>query len=167
MTILVTYATRAGSTQEVAEYIADLARKAGKQADVKPVNQIRDVRPYSGVILGSAVRMGNLMPEAVKFVKQMHGQLGRIPVAYFVVCLSATESAPPEEKAKVRAALDKLSEIHPSVSTAMFAGRMDYSKLGWFFRTVLSKGEKKIPEGDFRDWKVIQAWGETILPTLA
>lgn len=166
MTILIAYATRAGSTREVADYLADLSRKHGREAVVKSVAEIRDVRPYSGVIVGSAVRMGNILPEAVNMVKRVQGQLAHTPTAYFAVCLSVKEDMP-EEQGKVRESLSQLSEIHPPVSTALFAGKVDYSTLSWFLRMVLSKGEKAIPEGDWRDWEAIRKWGEAVLPSLS
>ncbi len=166
MTILIAYATRAGSTREVADYLADVVREHGHEAVVKPAAEVRDVRPYSGVIVGSAVRMGNILPEAVNMMKRIRGQLGTIPTAYFAVCLSIKEDLP-KEHAKIRQSLAKMSAIHAPISTALFAGKVDFSKLNWFFRMVLSKGEKAIPEGDWRDWAAIKQWGESILPSLA
>jgi menaquinone-dependent protoporphyrinogen oxidase len=67
--ILVTYATRAGSTVEVAAAIGETLRGSGFSVDVKPVKEKPSVEGYQAVVVGSAIRLGSWLPEAVNFVK--------------------------------------------------------------------------------------------------
>ena len=62
--ILVTYATRAGSTAEVAAACAETLAARGYAVDVKPVKEKTQLTGYSAVVLGSAIRMGDWLPEA-------------------------------------------------------------------------------------------------------
>ena len=81
--ILVTYASKYGATQEIAEKIGDVLRQAGLQADVLPVDGIRDLTPYQAVILGSAVYIGKWPKEAVAFLQTNEKILADRPVWLF------------------------------------------------------------------------------------
>ena len=66
--ILVTYASRAGTTAEVAEAIARTLTQEGAQVDVLPMNSVKDLSPYQAVVAGSAIRGSKWLPEAIQFV---------------------------------------------------------------------------------------------------
>lgn len=57
--ILVTYATRAGSTAEVAAAIGESLAARGYAVEVKSVKEKPGVAGYSAVVLGSAIRYLN------------------------------------------------------------------------------------------------------------
>nr|HQD26703.1 flavodoxin domain-containing protein [Methanoculleus thermophilus] len=61
--ILVAYATRYGSTADVAEAIGDELRKSGADVDVKPVGEVRDLSLYRAAVIGSPIYMGKWLPE--------------------------------------------------------------------------------------------------------
>ncbi len=89
MKVLVAYASRYGSTAEVAEAIGARLGERGFAVDVRNIEDLASspeiLSGYSAVAVGSAVRVGNLLPAAVKFVEQNQGALRNIPVAYFAV----------------------------------------------------------------------------------
>ena len=78
--ILVAYATRAGSTIGVAQAIAQVFIDSGMAADVVAVKDAKNVSQYQGVVLGSATRMGKVLPEAMTFL-QKHRTAPRSPRA--------------------------------------------------------------------------------------
>jgi menaquinone-dependent protoporphyrinogen oxidase len=86
--------------------------------------------------------------------------LRRIPVAYFLVCMTLWKPTE-ENRAKVLAYLDPVleatAEIKP-VGIGAFAGALDYTNLSWLNKKILKS--KGTPEGDFRDWKAIRTWAE-------
>ena len=84
--ILVAYATRAGSTREIAEAVGHLLGEHGATFEVRSVKDVTDLRPYGAVILGSAIHAGRWLPEAVTFVEQHRTDLIRSPLVYFLVC---------------------------------------------------------------------------------
>ena len=55
--ILVTYATRYGSTQEVAEKVAATLRESGLAVDVQPAKQVRTLDGYRAVVVGAPLYM--------------------------------------------------------------------------------------------------------------
>ena len=52
--VLVGYATRYGSTQEVAEAVAATLRENGHAVDIQPMREVRTLAGYSAVVLGWA-----------------------------------------------------------------------------------------------------------------
>ena len=128
--------------------------------DVKPVKEAGDVSGYSGVVVGSAVRLGSWLPEAVKFVEAHTTALGTMPVAYFQVSGFLKEDTP-EKRQEAATYLGAVRALVESASVGLFAGKIDYSKLSFFDRTI-AKMVGSV-EGDWRDWDAIRAWASGLL----
>ena len=56
--ILVAYATKHGSTQEVAEAIAATLREHALEVEVKPASEVRALDRYGAVVLGAPLYSG-------------------------------------------------------------------------------------------------------------
>jgi menaquinone-dependent protoporphyrinogen oxidase len=69
MSTLVAYASKHGSTAEIAERIGDSLRRVGHEAQVLPVSAVTDPIDFEAMVLGSAVYMGHWMKEAANFVR--------------------------------------------------------------------------------------------------
>jgi len=156
--VLVTYASKYGSTGGVADAIGKELCRKDVAADVVLIKNAGNVGSYQGVVIGSAIYMGKWMSEAADFVKKNRDILRLVPVAYFLVCMTLSQ---PTEKnqAEVLSYMDLIlkavPEIRP-VGIGTFAGALDYNNLSWFTKKIMkSKGS---PEGDFRDWNAIRAW---------
>jgi len=162
--ILVAYGTRAGSTAEVADAIGKKIAAAGAMVDVKPVKKVQTLNGYQAVILGSAIRRGAVLPEVTDFVKSHKDKLGKIPVAYFIVCMILREDTE-ESRKKAASYLDSLRAEVNAVDTGMFAGKLDYSKLN-FVDAFVVEHIIGTPEGDLRDWNQINTWAINLLPKL-
>ncbi len=161
--VLVTYATKAGSTVQVAEAIARTIGTGDFKVDVRPVKAMRDAKGYDAVVIGSAIRMGQWLPEAVQFVRTNQATLANIPTAYFLVS-GYLKTDTPEMRKTVEAYLEPVRKILEPRSIGMFAGKMDLSKLSFLDRT-LAKAMKE-QEGDWRNWDAIQEWARSLLPTI-
>ncbi|HUN54735.1 MAG TPA: flavodoxin domain-containing protein [Smithella sp.] len=162
--ILVAYATRAGSTAEIADAIGKKLAEGGARVDVMPVGKVQSIGGYSAVVLGSAIRMGNTLPEMNDFADNHKDELREIPVAYFAVCMILRENTPKNQE-KAYAYIKPLTEVVMPVDTAVFAGKMDYSRLTFFEKLVI-KYIVRVPEGDLRDWQLINNWAAGLLPKL-
>ena len=162
--VLVTYATKAGSTGEVAEAIGQVLCEGGVTADVKPVKEVGDVSGYGGVVVGSAIRMGRWLPEAINFIEAHAAALGTMPVAYFQVSGFLKEDTP-ENRQEAATYLGTVRALAAPVSEGLFAGKMDYSKISFLERMIVSK-IFGVPEGDFRNWEAIQTWADKLRPVL-
>lgn len=161
--ILITYASRAGSTAEVAAAIGDALGARGFTVDTKPVAENQPVDGYQAVLIGSAVRMGQWLPEAVDYIKNHQQALNRVPVALFTVHMNNVGDDEESEKNR-NTYVDAVRPLINPVGEAFFAGKMDFSRLSFLDR--LTAKLVKAPEQDLRDWGRIRAWAEEIEPML-
>lgn len=156
--VLVVYASKYGSTGGVADAIGKELCSKDVATDVVLIKNANNVSSFQGVVIGSAIYMGKWMPEAVDFVKKNKDTLCKVPVAYFLVCM--TLSQPTEEnRAKALSYMDPILKAVPEikpVGIGTFAGAMDYNNLSWINKKILKS--KGTPEGDFRNWNEIRAW---------
>ena len=169
--ILVTYASRAGSTAGVAEAIGKTLAESGAQVDVLPMQEVKDLAPYRAVVAGSAIRGGKWLPEAMQFLKMHQAALARKPFAAFMVCI--TLAMPGSEKYRagvadwmqpVRALVKPVSG-GTTVPEGLFAGMLDFSKLPMNFDTLKLRATVAagvFPQGDHRDWNAIHAWASDL-----
>jgi len=87
--ILVTYYSRTGHTQQMAECVAEAAREvAGAEVDLRPVEQVSpdDLLGYDGIIIGSPVYYGTMAAEVKALIDKSvkhHGKLeGKVGGAF-------------------------------------------------------------------------------------
>lgn len=156
--ILIAYASKYGSTGGVADAIAKELCSKGIAADVAVIKNAGNISSYQGVIIGSAIYMGKWMSEAIDFVKKNKDVLSRMPVAYFLVCM--TLSRPTDKnRAEVLSYMDPILKDVPEIKPAAigtFAGALHYDNLSWIYKKILKS--KGTPEGDYRDWNAIRLW---------
>lgn len=162
--ILVAYATRTGSTAEVADRIARRLCEAGLSAKARPVTEVTRLWGYSGAVLGSAVRYGSWLPEMTDFVSANRDGLSAMPVAYFTMHMLALgdDPAASAERAKYTA---KARDLVTPAREAFFEGMIDPARLSFLDRLAVHL--VKSPVGDRRDWARIGAWADELAPRLA
>ena len=83
--ILVAYATRSGSTREVAEQIAETLRSSGMEVSVQPARQVRTLEGTSAVVLGAPLYLGRWLKDARRFLKRHRDSLANRQVAIFAL----------------------------------------------------------------------------------
>jgi len=164
--ILIAYASTYGSTAEIAEYLGQVLHDMGGEVDVRGVKEITDISSYHNIVIGSATKMDKLLPDAVKFAKTHASDLRNMKTAYFAVGVTMKQDTP-ESREKVRDFLEPLCQIQEPISCGLFAGKIDYSKLGFFWKVLASKDKSGLmEEGDFRNWDCIGKWANEIAPAL-
>ena len=154
--LLVAYATRYGSTREVAEKIAATLREGGLVVDVQSVEHARFLDGYRAMVLGAPLYMFNWMKEARSFVSRNRAALERVPVAVFA--LGPTEDKE-EDWQETCAQLDKVLAGFPWLTPAaveLFGGKFDPARLTFPYNLIPAL--KKMPVSDIRDWDAIRAW---------
>jgi menaquinone-dependent protoporphyrinogen oxidase len=168
MAILITYASKHGATQGIAERIGKKLRELGRDAVVLPIAAVGDVEAstYDAFVIGGAAYYFHWMKEATAFVRRNRDALAQRPVWLFSSGpLGSPDSyaegkdprvtADPKEFAVLREA------IHPR-DARIFFGALHHSQLE--FPERLFSGW--MPEGDFREWGEIDAWAEEIARAL-
>lgn len=156
-TILVTYATLHGSTAEVADAIAVQLRTRGLDVDVQPVDQVRDPGRYDAIVLGSAIRIGQWLAPARKFVEQHASLLNAKPLAIFTVHMLARDESDQAQTQRTAYVAPIRALVTPQ-HEAFFAGRIDFSRFNLMDK-LIAKIVKPVEE-DVRDWDAIRAWAD-------
>jgi menaquinone-dependent protoporphyrinogen oxidase len=157
--ILVAYASRNGSTEEIARAVANELTAAGIAVDIAELDTVITLAGYNGVIIGAPLYWGNLVRDVVKFTGRFKETLTGLPVASFAVGLTPVS----ERVGNVDHAMDclhtALGPVKP-VGTILFAGKLDPAKLGFIQRKMMEVGN--VPSGDFRNWDLIAAWARDL-----
>ncbi len=164
--ILVAYVSQYGATQEIAEKIGQALRQAGLQADVLPVDEIRDLNSYKAVIFGSGVYIGNWPKKAAEFLRANEKILADRP--FWLFSTGPTGKGDPVQLLngwRLPTAQQSVADrIHPR-DIAVFHGFINPDKLNFIQKWVI-KNMVKAPFGDFRDWDMIARWTTQIAVAL-
>lgn len=153
---LLAYASRAGSTAEVADRVGDVLRNSGIDVDVRSVKDVTEIAGYDSLVLGSAIWAGKPLPEMLRFVAEQRAAMSGMPVAYFILCEQLREYTPANRQVAL-GYVTPLRKLHEPVSIGMFAGRRDFSKVHPLLRWLLMR-VFRFAEGDWRDWAQIRTW---------
>jgi menaquinone-dependent protoporphyrinogen oxidase len=164
--VLVAFATRGGSTRELAEQVAQILEQAGLIVDLRSVTAATDVAPYSAVVLGSALYFQRLMPEALQFLTSHAAILATRPLAIFSVGAEMRKATPAAHAAAetwVRQSLSSIPQLQP-IALEHFAGAVELRRLRlwWRLLVLISFGER----GDWRDIPGVRGWSSALLPRL-
>ena len=76
--ILITYASKKGSTAEIAQAIGKELQAAGHTADVAEIGTVASLAGYNAVIIGGPMYMGKMVGDVGKFVKRHRNELAKL-----------------------------------------------------------------------------------------
>jgi menaquinone-dependent protoporphyrinogen oxidase len=159
--ILVTYASKMGSTQEIAERIGADLSEAGFDVLVRSCADAPAVGEFSAVVVGSALYTRRWLKEATAYLKRQAPDLVGRPTYLF-------QSGPCGDKQSdsvvvvprvVRRIVAQIGASDP----VTFGGRLDPSKARGPISRWVASGSMA---GDFRDWAAISAWAGSIAADL-
>jgi menaquinone-dependent protoporphyrinogen oxidase len=161
--ILVTFSTIYGSTQEVAERIAATLREQGVEVDLQPIKQVRSLDKYSAVVLGAPLYMFHWHKDALGFLSRHRAALAQKPVAIFALGpINNVEKEFLEARTMLDKELAKFPWLAP-IAIEIMGGRLEPAKFR--FPHNLIPVMKNMPASDIRDWTVIRDWASN-LPTI-
>lgn len=153
--VLLAYASRYGSTQEVADTIAGALRTTGLRVDIQHIPQVKSLAHYEAVVLGAAIYNARWHPDAHQFLSRYQEPLRQRPVAIFALGpLSTSEAAMQRSRSQLDRELAKYPWLQPA-AVGMFVGKIDPAKLGFFDRLGTTAS-------DHRDWEAIRAWADAL-----
>jgi menaquinone-dependent protoporphyrinogen oxidase len=160
MKVLVSAASKYGSTREIAEEIGRILRERGLEVALASAEEVSSVEDYDAVILGSAVYAGHWLKPARELADREAEAIAGKPVWLFSSGPIGEPPKPEEDPVDV----GEIAERTKAREHRVFPGKLD--------RVRLSFGEKAIvmalraPEGDFRDWDDVRAWAGAIADAL-
>lgn len=181
--ILVTYTTNAGSTKEVAERIAATLAGRHDHVEVVPAADVDGISGYTGIVFGGPMIVG-WHRKAFRLIKKHREALKRIPYHVFMTAMEVTGASDDptiaidpkfaggdgeptkltfKEKhttvAHYTRPLYTSNDVPKPRSAALFAGKLDYTKLKFLqvLFVMLIVGARP---GDRRNWEFIEQWAE-------
>ncbi|HST65640.1 MAG TPA: flavodoxin domain-containing protein [Mycobacteriales bacterium] len=162
MRILVSAASRHGSTAEIATELGKALRGAlpGVGVDVVPLSRITGVGGYDAVVLGSAVYFGRWLEGARWQVRAQAPALRQRPVWLFSSGPVGDPTVPADESAdgpELAAAVGAREHV-------VFPGALHRELLG--LREKFAVGLLHAPDGDYRDWPAVRDWADRIAAEL-
>lgn len=187
--VLVTYATLAGSTADVARVVGEELAAAGYPADVLPMSAAPDPSEYQAVVLGGPMIMG-WHRQALGYLRRHRRALQQKPVAVFVLAMSLTDTGTTQVRGvpvQIDERLPKplarpgrptfrerftdatrylapiVNALRPAQPAALglFGGRLEYGRLP-VWAVLFAMFVIRAPAGDKRNWPAIHAWAKAL-----
>lgn len=161
MRVLVTAASRYGSTTEIAERISETLHEHGVDATVLSPDDVTSLDPFDAVIVGSGVYIGHWLKPARGFVDRFATELAERPVWLFSSGPVGDPPKPEEDPVDVAS----IAETTGAMDHAVFGGRIRKKGLRFGDRAVVAA--LHVPVGDFRDMHAVAGWATAIADELA
>ncbi|HME04228.1 MAG TPA: flavodoxin domain-containing protein [Solirubrobacteraceae bacterium] len=162
--VLVAYASKRGSTAEIANAIADVLLQSGIDVDCKSAGEVGSLDFYDGVVLGSAVYMKRWRGDAKQFLRKHGEELARLPFWVFssgpVGDPSETPNASWLEPPRI---IDRAQQLGVR-DHVVFGGRVPTEPRGPIERSMVENTPAQYR--DRRDWEEIRSWAGRIASEL-
>src|SRR5215218_1198041 len=171
--VLIPYGTTEGLTARISEYVADVVRGHGHEADAVDLKGSVDPEPegYDAVIVGASIHMGKHEDYVRDYVRENRGALARIPSAFFSVSMAAHDN--PEEAEGYIEEFVRQTGWRPA-KVGLFGGALLYTQYGFIKRHLMKKiaRDKANPDTDtsrdyvYTEWDGVKHFVEEFLETL-
>lgn len=161
--VLVAFATKYGSTKEVAEAVAEVLSDRGYEVTLSPARDVKSLEGFSAAVLGTALYYFRPLKDGRRFLSRHAKALERMPFALFGMGPFNNKE---DEFAEARKELDKVLAKHPSlkpVAVEAFGGKFDPTGLTFPDANPAMKG---MPASDIRDFDAIRAWAGNVADML-
>lgn len=161
MKLLVTYASKYGSTAEIAEVIGKELQKRNREVEVRPVDEVGSLDEYDGFVIGSAIYAGSWIKSAADFLRSNQELLASHPVWLF--SSGPTGQGDPNEIMDDWNFPEDLETVRQAINpkdVILFHGRIDPDNLNFAEKMIIRSVKATV--GDYRDWLVIRGWAGKI-----
>lgn len=158
--VLVSAASKHGSTAEIAAKIGEVLESRGLDVTVADPGEGPEPSHYQTVILGSGVYAGHWLAGA----KELAERIGETTPQPAVWLFSSGPIGDPPKPEEDPVDVGSLTEITNALGHRLFAGRLDRGKLSFGEKAIVTA--LRAPEGDFRDWAAIEAWANVIADSM-
>lgn len=163
-TIMVAFATRNGSTEELARFMAEILRDVHLYEEVWPAPMVSDLATYTSVVLVAPLYMGRLHRDARRFLWRNRHTLEQTPVALLVPGpVRNDEKDWAGARAQLSKELARFGWLKP-IAAEVVGGVWDPQRLGFPFKLIPAL--RKMEASDARDWDAIGAVGRGIAAKL-
>lgn len=177
MDILLLYATRAGQTAKIAEFITQTLRNKNLRVITQSVDRLPaefNINAFESAIIGGPIHIGHYPKPLLKFIRQNHDWLNQHPSALFTVCLAIKSQRTESRKQAENFGKQLISETNwQPIQMATFAGAVKYTQYGLLTRFIMKQIAKS--EGgstdtsrdhEYTDWDEVRQFTEEFLKHL-
>lgn len=181
--VLIITGSREGHTTKIGHHLAQTMLQTTPNLEYKQlplteaISQLRsgrlDLTSFQAIVIGASIHYGHFPKELLELCTKYCNVLQTIPSYFFGVNLTARKpnKCTPESNIYVRKFLAK-SPWQPTAS-AVFAGALNYSQLGWFDRNMirfimLLTGGDTDPATNkaYTDWHAVETFAKQITKEL-
>jgi menaquinone-dependent protoporphyrinogen oxidase len=163
MTVLVAYASKRGSTAEIAETVAATLRREGLGVCLERAEDVHGLERFDAVVLGSAVYMKRWRGDARHFVKKHRKALRQMPFWAFSSGPVGDPAKDDPEWAEPPKIIEKVEELGGR-GHVVFGGCLPAEPQGFMERAMVEGTPKE--HRDRRDWAEIRDWAYQIATEL-
>jgi menaquinone-dependent protoporphyrinogen oxidase len=163
MTVLVAYASKRGSTAEIAETVAATLRREGLGVCLMRAEDVQDLERYDAVVLGSAVYMKRWRGDARDFLKKHRKALRQMPLWAFSSGPVGDPANDNPEWTEPPQIVEKVEDLGGRVHV-VFGGCLPAQPQGFMERAMVEGTPKE--HRDRRDWAEIREWARQIAAEL-
>jgi menaquinone-dependent protoporphyrinogen oxidase len=157
--VLVAYASKHGTTREVAEFVARRLETHGLAVDVEEAARVGSITRYDAVVVGGGLYMGRWHKDARRLLERHRRDLAGVRLAVFGMGPDELEeSKVVESRRQLDRALAETPELEP-VAVTVFGGALKPET--WRFPFT------RLPAFDARDWDEIEEWAEEIAASIS
>jgi menaquinone-dependent protoporphyrinogen oxidase len=152
--VLIVYASRRGSTEQVARRIGEALRGLGYSTKIEAAAAVRDLEVFRAVVLGGSIYIGRLHKDARRFLARHRKALATVPLAVFALGPGKNTAEDfASSRHQLDRALEKVKGVEPR-AVVVFGGVVDPEKLHFPFN--------RMPKTDIRDWDQILSWSSSL-----
>jgi menaquinone-dependent protoporphyrinogen oxidase len=163
MTVLVAYASKRGSTAEIAETVAATLRREGLGVCLEPAEDVQSLERFDAVILGSAVYMKRWRGDARHFLKKHRKALRQAPLWVFSSGPVGDPGNDNPEWMEPPKIIEMVEELGGR-GHVVFGGCLPAEPVGLMERAMVEGTLKE--HRDRRDWAEIRDWAQQIATEL-
>ena len=161
--VLVAYASKRGSTAEIAEAVAGMLREEGLAVDCESADKVKSLEPYEAVILGSAVYMKHWRGEARHFLRKHRDALHELPFWVFSTGPVGDPNDDESAWAEPPSLIEKVEKLGAR-EHVVFGGCLPAEPHGPIEKAIVASTPPE--HRDRRDWDEIRAWTMSIAADL-
>lgn len=160
MRVLVTAASKHGSTAEIAAAIGEALQTRGLSPTVAEPDAVDALDGYDAVVLGSGVYAGRWLESARSLVQRLEAELAELPVWLFSSGPVGEPPRPEDDPVDVGDIIDATQ----AAGHRVFPGKIDRATMSFAERAITTA--LRVPDGDFRDWDDVVAFAAEIAEAL-
>jgi menaquinone-dependent protoporphyrinogen oxidase len=157
--ILVAYASKYGSTRELAETLGEVLADEGLAVEVRPAIEVRSLASYGAVVLGSGLYAATWLRDANVFIRANRRALAMRPLWLF--------SSGPLDRSAELAEIPMTPHVHQVLGDLEIRGHRTFGGRLLADTPEVRAGLMAATRiGDFRDFERVRAWGREIAAAL-